>query len=108
MLTDEMSYKLLKLLEEEPKLSQRELATQMGISLGKVNYCLRALVQKGLIKMRNFKNSSRKSKYKYLLTQKGLEEKSRITMHFLYSKMKEYEKLKLEILELKREVDTLD
>lgn len=101
---EETSYKLLKLLEERPNLSQRDLARMMGISLGKVNYCLKALVGKGMVKARNFYNSNNKSAYAYLLTAKGIEEKAEITMRFLKRKLTEYEELQHEIEELRKEV----
>ena len=81
MLTDEVRYKLLKLLEPNPKLSQRQVARELGISLGKVNYCLRALVDKGWIKAGNFKNSENKTEYLYLLTPRGIEAKARVTLN---------------------------
>jgi len=101
---DETRYRLLKLLEAQPELSQRELARAMDISLGKANYCLRALVEKGLIKARNFQASKNKRAYAYYLTPKGVQEKARVTAHFLKRKMTEYEELKEEIRRLKHEV----
>jgi EPS-associated MarR family transcriptional regulator len=103
MLTDEVRYKLLKLLKPNPKLSQRQVARELGISLGKVNYCLKALVDKGWIKAGNFKNSENKIEYLYLLTPRGIEEKTRVTMQFLQIKMKEYEALKDEIEQIRNE-----
>jgi len=97
MLTEETRYKLLKLLEPNPQLSQREVARKLGISLGKVNYCLRALTDKGWIKAVNFKASKNKTAYTYLLTPRGLREKARVTARFLRTKMEEYEALKEEI-----------
>ena len=85
-------------------MTQRQLAQQLGVSLGKANYCLKALIDKGLIKARNFKNSDNKRAYLYVLTPKGIEEKSRISVSFLKRKMDEYERLKTEIEDLKREV----
>jgi len=105
MLTDEVRYKLLKLLEPNPKLSQREVARELGISLGRVNYCLRALIGKGSIKVANFKNSRNKAAYMYLLTPRGLEEKTRLTLRFLGLKMAEYEKLRVEIDQMRREAE---
>jgi EPS-associated MarR family transcriptional regulator len=104
MLTDEMRYKLLRLLEANPSMSQRELARELGVSLGRVNYCLRALVSKGLIKARNFSKSSSKAAYRYLLTPSGLEQKAQLTVSFLKAKTREYEALRLEIEGLRREV----
>ena len=103
-LTEETSYRLIKILEANPKASQRELAQEMGISLGKVNYCLKGLMEKGIIKAKNFKNSNNKLAYAYLLTPHGIEEKSRITARYLKRRVKEYEALKKEIEMLKEEV----
>ncbi len=103
MLTDEVRYRLLKLLEPNPKLSQREVARELGISLGKVNYCLQALIGKGWIKVANFKNSRNKAAYMYMLTPRGLEEKTRLTLRFLVLKIAEYEKLRAEIDQMRRE-----
>src|SRR5262245_27602031 len=97
MLNEEVRYKLLTLLEPNPRLSQREVARELGISLGKVNYCLKALVDKGWIKAANFKNSKNKTAYMYLLTPRGIEEKARVTARFLQIKMREYEALRDEI-----------
>lgn len=105
MLDDEMSYKLLKLLEENPDISQRQLAEEMGVSLGKVNYCLKALVQVGLIKMSNFARSNNKIGYAYILTPKGLVEKAKVTKRFLAKKLLQYKLLSEEITELKKEVN---
>lgn len=104
MLTDEVRYKLLKLLEPNPELSQREVARALGISLGKVNYCLKALVQKGWIKAANFKNSKNKAAYTYLLTPRGIEGKARFTGQFLKIKMREYEALRAEIEQIRADV----
>ena len=103
MLTDEYRYKILRLLEENPRLSQRDLADRLGVSLGKANYCLQALIERGLVKARNFRNSENRLTYLYLLTRKGFTEKSRATGRFLKIKMAEYEALRREIESLKRE-----
>jgi EPS-associated MarR family transcriptional regulator len=100
---DEIAYKLLKIIETEPQLSQREIATRMGISLGKANYCLKSLIEKGFIKARNFYNSNHKVAYVYMLTPSGLEEKASVTYRFLTRKMQEYEEIKTEIERLKAE-----
>jgi EPS-associated MarR family transcriptional regulator len=100
----EIHYKLLRYLEEHPQVSQRELAEHLGVSLGKTNYCLKALIEKGLIKARNFRNSHNKRAYLYLLTPQGMDAKARITARFLQRKMREYEQLEREIAELRREV----
>jgi len=102
-LSDESQLRLLRLLQRNPEASQRELAAELGISLGKTNYCLRALVDRGLIKARNFKNSQNKWAYFYLLTPKGVEEKTRVTLRFLARKQREYVELEAEIEELQRE-----
>ena len=103
-LHQEIHLKVLRQLENDPEITQRELAKELGVSLGKANYCLKALIDKGLVKAANFKNSNNKSAYIYLLTPKGIEEKSRITLHFLKRKIDEYENLRKEISELKQEI----
>jgi EPS-associated MarR family transcriptional regulator len=105
MFDDDTSYGLLKTLENNPSLSQRDLAKRLGISLGKVNYCLNALVERGCLKVNNFRNSDNKLAYAYFLTPRGVEEKARITVNFLKYKMHEYEQLRAEIKELKREAE---
>ena len=107
MLSDEYRYKILKRLETEPEISQRELAKELGISLGKANYCLKALIDKGLVKANNFRNSQNKKGYIYLLTPRGVEEKSQITLQFLKSKMAEYETLRCEVEKLQREAEQI-
>jgi len=104
MLSDEYRYKILRLLEEDPEMSQRDLARALGVSLGKVNYCLQALIDTGLIKANNFKNSHNKQAYMYLLTRKGFAVKARASVDFLQRKVAEYEALRREIEILKREV----
>jgi len=103
MLSDELRLKILKVLQENPTLNQRQLADQLDISLGKTNYCIQALISKGMLKANNFKNSHNKLAYSYLLTPGGLEEKARLTVGFLKRKMEEYEVLKKEIDELTRD-----
>ena len=103
MLTDEYRSKILRILEEDPEISQRDLARELGISLGKANYCLRALMEKGLVKANNFKNSNNKAAYMYFLTRKGFSEKARATTRFLERKMAEFEALQREIEILRRE-----
>jgi len=105
MFDDNTSYGLLKTLENNPSLSQRDLAKRLGISLGKVNFCLNALVEKGCLKVNNFRNSDNKLAYAYLLTPHGVEEKARMTVRFLKYKMQEYEQLRAEISELKLEAE---
>ena len=103
MLTDEYRYKLLQLLEANPHASQRELANALGISLGKANYCLNALMERGLVKARNFTNSRNKRAYMYYLTPQGLQEKARVTVRFFRQRMQEYEALQQEIETLRRD-----
>jgi len=105
MFDDDTNYGLLKTLENNPSLSQRDLAKRLGISLGKVNFCLNALIEKGCLKVNNFRNSDNKLAYAYFLTPRGVEEKARITVHFLKYKMQEYEQLRAEIKMLKREAE---
>ena len=107
-LSDEARYLLLKYLDEHPHASQRELARELHMSLGKANYCLKALIDRGLVKARNFKNSNNKSAYAYILTAKGIEEKVNVTYGFLRRKMKEYDLLKEEIARLTEEVGGLE
>lgn len=106
MLTEEASYKLLKRLEATPAISQRELAREMGMSLGKVNFCLRALIDKGMVKASNFHNSQNKLSYLYVLTPKGVESKIMLTAKFLKRKIAEYEALQKEIAQLQQEIET--
>lgn len=105
VLTDEYRYKILRLLEADPQMSQRDIARELGISLGKANYCLRALMQTGLIKANNFKNNRNKKAYMYFLTPRGITEKARATARFLEFKMAEYEALQREIEHLRQEVN---
>ncbi|MGC2047891.1 MAG: MarR family EPS-associated transcriptional regulator [Gallionella sp.] len=105
MFDENTSYGLLKTLEDNPDLSQRDMAKRLGVSLGKVNFCLNALVAKGLLKVNNFRNSDNKLAYAYLLTPHGVEEKARMTVRFLKYKMQEYEQLRAEIEALKREAE---
>jgi EPS-associated MarR family transcriptional regulator len=98
-----MHYKLMRLLEANPEMSQREAARELGISLGKVNYCLRALISNGWIKAARFTNSQNKAAYMYLLTPGGLEQKANMTLRFLKLKMAEYEMLRAEIRQMRRE-----
>jgi EPS-associated MarR family transcriptional regulator len=101
----EIHLKVLRELEDNPEITQRELAQSLGVSLGKVNYCLKALIKKGFIKARNFHNSNNKRAYLYVLTPQGIEAKARISVAFLRRKMQEYERLKAEIAQLEREVN---
>lgn len=103
---DEITYRILKCIEEKPNQSQRELSRALGVSLGRMNYCLHALIDKGLIKARNFYENPNKSGYLYLLTPKGVEEKGKVTMRFLQRKMQEYEQIKREIARLQEEMQS--
>lgn len=98
---------LLRRLESNPKFTQRELSQEMGVSLGKVNYCMKKLTEKGLIKITNFTHNPNKIGYVYLLTPSGVEEKARLTFSFLKRKIKEYEVLKEEIDKLKQDTKKL-
>jgi EPS-associated MarR family transcriptional regulator len=108
LLDDQTRYRLLKLLELNPEVSQRRLAEELGVSVGKVNFCLRALLDKGLLKVRNFRDSQNKLAYAYYLTPKGAKEKVRATSGFLQRKVAEYQELEREIEELRREVRGTD
>ena len=92
---------LLRIINKKPNLSQRELAKNMGFSLGKLNYCLNASKIKGLVKIKNFKNNPNKVNYMYILTPKGISEKAKLTINFMKRKIKEYEELKAEVDSLK-------
>jgi EPS-associated MarR family transcriptional regulator len=104
----ELQFRVLRLLESNPHMSQRELSKSLGVSLGGVNYCLNALISKGSIKIQNFKNSHNKLGYAYLLTPKGISEKTALAASFLKLKISEYEHLKAEIEALKSEVKKTD
>jgi EPS-associated MarR family transcriptional regulator len=98
---------LLRKLESSPHCTQRELSREMGVSLGKVNYCMKKLTKKGLIKLTNFTHNPNKMGYVYLLTPSGIEEKSRLTFSFLKRKIVEYEILKKEIIALQLESEEM-
>ena len=104
----EESLMVLREIDANPKLTQRELSSRLGLSLGKINFLMRALIEKGLIKAENFKNSSNKSAYLYFLTPLGIEEKAKTTYRCLKRKIEEYEKLEIEIQQLKKEVGSSD
>lgn len=97
---DDVQYELLRQLTREPAASQRSLAARMGVSVGKVNYCLRALVHKGLVKANNFRRSDNKLAYAYVLTPAGIEEKAELARNFLQRKIAEFEQIQREIDEL--------
>ena len=105
---DEIQLRVLRLLEASPQMTQRELADALGVSLGKTNFCIKALFEKGLIKLHNFQTSRHKLAYSYLLTPIGIAEKSAITARFLKRKMAEYEQLRVEIASLQHEVAEMD
>ena len=90
-------FDILRKISKEPKINQRDLAKQLGFSLGKINYCIRALKKKGLIKINNFKKNKRKLDYLYNLTPKGVSQKTRITINFMKKKMEEYDELQSEL-----------
>ena len=104
-IASEAHYRVLKALEANPELSQRQLASELGISVGKANYCIRALIDKGWVKARNFRNSHNKLAYAYVLTPRGIRRKSQLTMRFLEAKRREFEALKREISALSAEIE---
>ena len=104
-LQDEMRFKVLHALQQQPDMNQRQLAELLGVSLGKTNYLLRALVEKGLLKARNFRNSQNKLAYAYLLTPSGIAQKAELTRGYLERKTAEYEALKDEIERLKADLE---
>ena len=103
--TEEPHFRILRELERDPRVSQRHLAEKLGVSVGKVNYCLNALIDRGLVKANNFRNSQNKRAYIYYLTPKGIREKTRVTVRFLQRKIAQYESLKGEIEQLRREAE---
>ena len=104
----EESLMLMRVIDENPQMTQRELSANLGLSLGKINFLMKSMIEKGFVKVDNFKNSNNKIAYLYLLTPHGIEEKTKITYRFLKRKMAEYEKLEVEIRCLKKEIDLLD
>ena len=90
-------FDVLRKIRDKPELTQRQLAIELGFSLGKINYCLKALKNKGLVKIKNFKNNPNKIKYIYVLTPKGIQQKTKLTLEFMKRKMQEYDELKKEI-----------
>ena len=105
-LQEDTYFRVLRILQSSPDLTQREIAQLLGVSTSGLNYCLKALMEKGLVKMQNFSQSKNKFGYVYLLTPNGIAEKAAITSVFLKRKMGEYEALKVEIATLKSEIDT--
>ena len=102
---EDTHFRIMRILQENPDLTQRELADKLGMSVGGLNYCLNALIDKGLVKMQNFSRSKNKFGYVYLLTPKGISEKITLTSKFLERKQAEYEALKAEIESLKAQSD---
>jgi EPS-associated MarR family transcriptional regulator len=101
----EIHYRLLNLLSKGHRFTQREMAKEMGISLGKVNYCLSELAKKGLIKITRFKSAKNKVPYTYILTPKGIKEKAELTVEFLKIKISEYNEIRRQIKELSAEIE---
>ena len=97
MKNNQDQFNVLRKVQKKPEASQRELAKDLGFSLGKLNYCLKALKEKGLIKLKNFKNNKSKFNYIYILTPKGISEKTKLTINFMKRKMEEYDELKNEL-----------
>ena len=95
--SDLISYQNLRKINKKPKATQRELAEELGFSLGKLNYCLKALKLKGLIKINNFRKNPNKLNYIYVLTPRGITEKTKLTLNFMKKRMKEYDELKKEV-----------
>ena len=104
---DEIHLDLLRILESNPEYTQRELSKELGVSLGKINYCMKKLIEKGWVKLINFTNNPNKVGYAYLLTPQGIEQKGRLTILFLKIKMEEYKMLKDEISKLKQDKEKL-
>jgi len=100
--------RILREIKKSPEMTQRELSARLGISLGKVNFLLKAIIERGLVKVENFKTSTNKKTYLYFLTPRGIEEKARTTYFFLKRKMQEYERLENEIRQLKEEARQSD
>ena len=102
---EDVRFRVLRLLQENPEMSQRDIASAVGISVGGVHYCLNALIDKGMVKLGNFSVAQDKRRYAYILTQKGLSEKAALTSRFLKRKMEEYKALKDEIDTLQKEME---
>ena len=105
---EDTAFRVMRLLQANPDLTQRELAEQLGVSVSGLNYCLKALMEKGWVKMHNFSQSKNKFGYVYLLTPSGMAEKAALTSRFLKRKLEEYESLTAEIQSLKTEAESLD
>jgi len=105
-LQEDTKFRLMQLLHDNPQISQREMAKALGISFGGINYCLNALIEKGMVKINNFSQNQNKFGYAYLLTPSGISEKALLTGRFLNRKLQEYEALKAEIKALQLEIET--
>lgn len=105
---EEVRYRLMTLIGQRPQLTQREAANELGVSIGKINYCLKALIERGHVKLNNFRRSPNKLRYRYLLTPTGIEAKAQTAVGFLQRKMVEYERLRIEIARLAAEVEVHD
>ena len=103
---DDTYFRVMRILKDNPDLTQRELAEKLGVSVGSLNYCLKALIEKGWVKMQNFSQSKNKFGYVYILTPQGISEKAELTSNFLKRKLSEYEALKLEIESLNLELQS--
>jgi len=101
----EIRLRLLKMLDRESNIGQRDMAKRIGNSLGKVNYCISELTKKGLIKIKRYKSARKKVPYTYIITPRGLKEKARLTVHFLRVKISEYKEIKCQIRDLVSEID---
>jgi hypothetical protein len=101
---EDIRFRVMRLLEKDPNMSQRALSRELGISLGLVNYCLNALAEKGQVKIRNFRNAQNKMAYAYVLTPGGIAERARLTRRFLARKVAEYEALEAEIEQIRVEM----
>jgi EPS-associated MarR family transcriptional regulator len=106
LVPDSSILRVLRLLDASPRLTQRDMARELDVSLGKANYCLRALTAKGFVKVQNFRNSTNKRGYLYLLTPEGAAAKANLTRHFLARKREEYDALRLEVERLQRESES--
>ena len=99
--SEQDQFEVLRKINKKSDITQRELSSTLGLSLGKINYCLNSLKEKGFIKIKNFTKSKNKLKYMYVLTPQGISEKTKITINFMKQKMSEYDELKLELLNIK-------
>jgi EPS-associated MarR family transcriptional regulator len=107
MNNEDIHLDLLRKLESNPEYTQRELSKEMGVSLGKVNYCMKKLTKRGFVKLTNFSHSSNKLGYIYLLTPKGIDQKARLTTSFLKTKIEEFEMLREQIIKLKLDAEKI-